>query len=219
MLNYLYHLLYGLLPWWYSSPVPVAALLRCHHPEALGEAPLTKKIRFEIFKRDFFTCQYCGNRPPDIVLEVDHIDPRANGGTDDPINLVTSCFGCNRGKSDRVLNQRINRPDADMEFLACQQEISEAKRFLDSKKELDQIRERLVDSIQVHWLETLATEDSVPSKKIILEWLMKFSPQEITEAIDRMLPAIRRKPYSFRDFEDYIKYLYGIMRNRREAVE
>jgi len=64
---------------------------------------LSKKLRFEVFKRDSFKCQYCGNNPPIVVLEVDHIIPVSKGGPDDIDNLVTSCFDCNRGKSDREL--------------------------------------------------------------------------------------------------------------------
>ena len=40
---------------------------------------LSKKIRFEVFKRDQFTCQYCGKQAPNVVLEVDHITPRKVG--------------------------------------------------------------------------------------------------------------------------------------------
>src|SRR5690349_10312579 len=61
--------------------------------------PLTKKLRFEVFKRDAFTCQYCGNHPPAVILEVDHIIAVIEGGGNDMDNLVTACFGCNRGKS------------------------------------------------------------------------------------------------------------------------
>ena len=64
---------------------------------------LSKKTRFEVFKRDKFTCQYCGSSAPDVVLEVDHIVPVAEGGTDDIMNLVTSCFDCNRGKGKTSL--------------------------------------------------------------------------------------------------------------------
>lgn len=58
-----------------------------------------KRKRFEVFKRDGFTCQYCGATPPDAVLEVDHIEPVALGGGDEEENLVTACLACNRGKS------------------------------------------------------------------------------------------------------------------------
>ncbi len=64
---------------------------------------LGKRLRFEIFKRDGFTCQYCGAQPPNGVLVVDHIIPVAGGGTGDPLNLITACETCNQGKSDRHL--------------------------------------------------------------------------------------------------------------------
>ena len=51
---------------------------------------LSKKIRFEVFKRDNFTCQYCGRKAPDVVLEVDHIIPVAKGGKNNIMNLITS---------------------------------------------------------------------------------------------------------------------------------
>ena len=60
---------------------------------------MTKRLRFEVFKRDGFKCQYCGKCPPDALLEVDHITPKSGGGEDDLNNLVTSCFDCNRGKA------------------------------------------------------------------------------------------------------------------------
>ena len=59
---------------------------------------LSKKLRFEIFKRDAFTCQYCGGHPPEQILHVDHIVPVAEGGENNIDNLVTSCSACNLGK-------------------------------------------------------------------------------------------------------------------------
>ena len=70
---------------------------------------LSKKTRFEVFKRDMFKCQYCGKSPikdQDVVLEVDHIIPVAEGGNNEMINLVTSCWDCNRGKGARKLDDR-----------------------------------------------------------------------------------------------------------------
>lgn len=66
---------------------------------------LSKKIRFEVFKRDGFKCQYCGSHPPEKILEVDHIHPISKGGTDEINNLITSCFECNRGKSNNELSK------------------------------------------------------------------------------------------------------------------
>lgn len=56
--------------------------------------PVSKKLRFEVFKRDNFKCQYCGASAPDVILEVDHINPVAKGGKNDILNLVTSCRDC-----------------------------------------------------------------------------------------------------------------------------
>lgn len=69
------------------------------------------RIRFEVFKRDGFTCQYCGCKSPDVVLECDHIVPRAEGGSDDIINLRTSCWACNSGKSDNPLSEVVTGED------------------------------------------------------------------------------------------------------------
>lgn len=60
---------------------------------------VSKRIRFEVFKRDNFECQYCGRTPPAVTLECDHIFPIALGGTDEIDNLTTACMDCNRGKS------------------------------------------------------------------------------------------------------------------------
>jgi hypothetical protein len=59
---------------------------------------LGKRVRFEIFKRDGFTCQYCGGTPPGSTLHIDHIKPVSDGGDNNPDNLVTACVDCNLGK-------------------------------------------------------------------------------------------------------------------------
>ena len=87
---------------------------------------LSKKLRFEVFKRDKFTCQYCGKRPPDVVLEIDHIVPKAKGGEDNSGNLTTACFDCNRGKSDNPLGDVVPELD-EMAVLASVQEMLERR--------------------------------------------------------------------------------------------
>ncbi len=65
---------------------------------------ISKRVRFEVFKRDGFKCQYCGRSAPDVLLHVDHIHPVAKGGSGDILNLATSCADCNSGKGDRALD-------------------------------------------------------------------------------------------------------------------
>ena len=66
--------------------------------EIKARKPISKRVRFEVFKRDHFVCQYCGATPPNVVLHVDHVIPVAKGGTNHIDNLVTSCDSCNLGK-------------------------------------------------------------------------------------------------------------------------
>lgn len=68
---------------------------------------ISKRKRFQIFKRDNFTCQYCGKSAPQVILEADHILPASKGGGDESSNLVTSCFDCNRGKSAEKLDDKL----------------------------------------------------------------------------------------------------------------
>lgn len=76
-----------------------AASLEC--PRRRSISP---RVRFEVFKRDSFRCQYCGRAAPDVVLELEHIEPRSKGGSDEMFNLTTACWECNSGKSDRLLS-------------------------------------------------------------------------------------------------------------------
>jgi hypothetical protein len=65
---------------------------------------LSKRVRFEVFKRDGFRCQYCGATPLQSPLHCDHVEPVAGGGSNDMDNLVTACQDCNLGKSDVPLS-------------------------------------------------------------------------------------------------------------------
>jgi len=69
------------------------------------------KLRFSVFARDDFTCQYCGRSVPEVELEVDHKVPIAVSGVkrnyrDISTNMkdyVTACKECNVGKRDAIL--------------------------------------------------------------------------------------------------------------------
>lgn len=58
---------------------------------------VSKRTRFEVFRRDKYACRYC--RSTENELTIDHVVPIALGGTDDPSNLVACCRDCNSGKS------------------------------------------------------------------------------------------------------------------------
>lgn len=82
-----------------SSSFPRPSIVRLsymvHRPR-----PRVKLSKREIFRRDRFTCQYCGVRSK--VLTIDHVVPRHRGGEHSWKNLVTACPTCNRRKGGRT---------------------------------------------------------------------------------------------------------------------
>ncbi len=68
---------------------------------------VSRRLRYEILRRDGHTCRYCGASAPDVPLRIDHVIPVALGGGDEPSNLVTACQDCNSGKSS-------TSPDAEL---------------------------------------------------------------------------------------------------------
>lgn len=104
---------------------------------------ITKKLRFEVFKRDGFKCAYCGKCPPAVVLEVDHIDPKSKGGKDDINNLLTACFDCNRGKKDIPLTKIPNKLSENIEIL--EEKETQLKEYL---KFIKKIEKRVNDDIK-----------------------------------------------------------------------
>lgn len=59
---------------------------------------ISKQIRVQVLARDSYRCKMCGRTKEEVPLEVDHIIPFADGGTDELNNLATLCRDCNRGK-------------------------------------------------------------------------------------------------------------------------
>ena len=61
--------------------------------------------RRNIYKRDRYTCQYCGVQPGTEELTIDHVVPRAQGGESRWDNCVLACLACNKRKADRKPEQ------------------------------------------------------------------------------------------------------------------
>lgn len=59
--------------------------------------------RRNVFARDDYSCQYCGDRHATAELTIDHVVPRSRGGKDDWENIVTSCSRCNHKKGMRTV--------------------------------------------------------------------------------------------------------------------
>ncbi len=61
--------------------------------------------RANIFSRDRFICQYCGDKPARSYLNLDHVVPRSQGGRTCWENVVCCCLSCNRHKGGRTPDQ------------------------------------------------------------------------------------------------------------------
>lgn len=135
---------------------------------------ISKKIRFEVFKRDSFTCQYCGRMAPDIVLEVDHINAVANGGENDVMNLITSCFDCNRGKGKRKLSQKdeVKKQQEMLKELNSKRE--QLKMLLDWKEELLNFNNTQVDIFEAKFKELTGFCITEHGKKRVLKGIKEF---------------------------------------------
>jgi 5-methylcytosine-specific restriction endonuclease McrA len=70
--------------------------------------PQVKLTRREIFRRDNFTCQYCGRHTP--TLTIDHVIPRHLGGPHVWHNVVAACPFCNHRKGGRTAEEAGMHP-------------------------------------------------------------------------------------------------------------
>lgn len=68
---------------------------------------VSKRLRFEILRRDNHTCRYCGAAAPDVKITVDHVIALALGGDDRPENLVAACADCNSGKTSTGADEHL----------------------------------------------------------------------------------------------------------------
>ena len=96
---------------------------------------LSKRIRFKVFERDGFICKYCGRNSDAVALEIDHVHPVSKGGGNGMENLITSCFDCNRGKSDKVIDAM---PES--EHLRLAQERRELERSMKERAKITKLR-------------------------------------------------------------------------------
>jgi hypothetical protein len=60
-------------------------------------------VRFQVLRRDGFACTYCGRKPPQVRLHVDHVRSFVSGGSNEVANLRTACEDCNLGKGSQSL--------------------------------------------------------------------------------------------------------------------
>lgn len=193
---------------------------------------LSKKIRFEVFKRDSFSCQYCGRKSPNVILEVDHINPVKRGGKNDILNLITSCFDCNRGKSDRVLSDIsiVEKQRVQIEELNLKKQ--QLEMMLDWRNELDNVEDlahsKICDYFDSFFMDYKLNDSA--RKNYFTKSIKKFGVQKILEAIKVSVDKYKNSEEDFEvclskvnailnyaelpEHRQKIAYIKGIYRNK-----
>lgn len=167
------------------------------------------RTRFEAFKRDNFTCQYCGRKSPEVVLEADHIVAKANGGSDDIINIRTSCWECNSGKSDKPLNEIVTGEDPhDRAILMMERE----RQLREYNAVLAGIANRIdcdIHDIEKHYLSYMSGARYLRMADV--NWLRKALTMHPAESIKSAIDiAYARHKLGG------LQYVAGILRNSRQ---
>jgi hypothetical protein len=144
---------------------------------------VSKKKRFEVFKRDKFTCQYCGNQPPNCVLELEHIEPRSKGGSDEYSNLTTACFDCNRGKSDRPLDENECDNVSMMQVETIAQLTAMNRMLQESVEARNEITEDVIKYLVTSW-DWDSDMVSGKNESSVRLFMGKLNYAKVCEAID-----------------------------------
>jgi hypothetical protein len=176
-----------------------------------------KRLRFSVFQRDQFTCQYCGARPPDVVLVCDHIDPFSKSGTTTLDNLITSCESCNQGKADRSLGDRQARPDADLMYLETQQEIAELRQYQEAAAVRDDLLLDVAETLRTAW-KRAGDMGWGPEISDMLTLLYQYDTDIVEMAVLTTAPKVK-SGYVERSTRAFMAYMHAICRNRTRERE
>lgn len=166
---------------------------------------VTKRLRYEILKRDIFTCRYCGASAPEAKLTVDHVLPTALGGSDDPHNLVAACHDCNAGKTSSNPGDDLVA-DVDQERVRAKAAIAEA---ISRRRVRHKVVDDIVDEVYTLW------PDGDPDSYGALLWMIKCG---LDAADFRRATAITE---SKRDVPKYARWRYfmGVCRHMVAEIE
>lgn len=175
---------------------------------------LSKKQRFDVFKRDGFACQYCGATPPSVILHVDHIDPVKNGGKNNIDNLVTACESCNRGKAANLLSSvPRSLKEKSEEIKERETQLLGYNNILTAKaNRLEEQAWQVAAALErVDWLEDYPSRDFMSIKRFLEELPM----QKILDAAD--ITKAKGLRGSSRHFKYFCGVCWGMMREARNG--
>ena len=149
---------------------------------------VSRRLRFEVLRRDGHTCRYCGAKAPDVALTVDHVIPETLGGGSEPANLVTACQPCNAGKSSIAPGSPlVDDVEADALRWAKALETAAWYRSIDL-----QVMDELVGQVGASWLtwKVNATGEKIPRPAGWEDSIERFISLGLT--VDEMKRLIRK---------------------------
>ena len=146
---------------------------------------ISKKLRFEIFKRDSFSCQYCGSSAPEVLLHVDHLKPLAEGGENDILNLITSCESCNLGKGKHPLSDHTTMEKQKKQLQELNERRAQLEMMVDWKEELFSLKDEAADRVAKFWSNNIVPGFSLNEVGLqeLKKTLRKFSVDEVLDAM------------------------------------
>jgi HNH endonuclease len=172
--------------------------------------PISKKLRFEVFKRDSFTCQYCGRKAPDVILQCDHIKPVAEGGASDILNLLTSCVDCNSGKGARTLAEHATLTKQIDQLAELQTRREQIEMLIEWREGLANLEDDVVAKLATRW--SSLCEEAVTLTPTGMDRLRRTAFGAIGR-VAKVLSQSKTKPYL-----KHLFYIRGILRNRLDYI-
>ena len=145
---------------------------------------ISKKLRFEVFKRDGFRCQYCGRSAPQVILHVDHIHPVAEGGTNDIMNLITSCADCNLGKGARRISDDAVLRKEKQQLDELNERREQLVMMMQWRTELADLNAKTLSYVESCFQEKTGYSLADTGKHKLQQCLNTFSLCEVIEAIE-----------------------------------
>lgn len=170
---------------------------------------ISKRIRYEVMKRDSHTCRYC--RSTENPLTIDHVIPIALGGSDKPDNLVAACRDCNAGKSS-------THPDDDL----IEQVSDDAIRWAEARKQAIEMhmierraQKKYVHEFWQHW-DDVGWAENLPNdwEGSVSRWHKEGVPFEILKDAATIAWCANGVP-------DYARFRYmaGVLRNKLAEID
>ena len=157
---------------------------------------------------------------PDIILDVDHLHPVAEGGDDDILNLITSCRDCNRGKGKTPLSQNDSLKKSQRQLLDLADKTEQSQMMIEWKKSMLEIQQQEIESINDLIASITGWELSEHGKGIIRKNLRQFGFMLVWEATELSVEKYFDDSSEYaidRSFNNMLHKIGGICYNKQKG--